>query len=75
VITGAKAIKELVTQNLANEVVVEYVEVIDRQTLKPISEITDGAQILVAANVGGVRLIDNICLIPNGEEEKRKTIR
>lgn len=72
-VTRAGEIKEIVSQNLANEVVVEYVEVIDRLTLEPISEISGSAQVLVAANVGGVRLIDNICLVSNGEKEKRKT--
>ena len=41
---------------------VEYIEIRDSDSLRPITTITDQAQLLVAAYAGQVRLIDNIRL-------------
>ena len=41
---------------------VEYVEVVDKESLAPLQQIPGQAQLLVAAYAGGVRLIDNIRL-------------
>jgi pantoate--beta-alanine ligase len=38
---------------------VEYAVVVDAETLRPITRVERPARVLVAANVGGVRLIDN----------------
>lgn len=38
---------------------VEYAVIADAETLRPVKRITAPARVLVAANVGGVRLIDN----------------
>ena len=44
----------------------DYVEIVDQETLKPVSDISRGALIAVAAFVGAARLIDNIFLYPAG---------
>jgi pantoate--beta-alanine ligase len=43
-------------------VALEYAEVVDPDTLEPLSEIEQGAVCAVAARVGGTRLIDNTIL-------------
>lgn len=44
---------------------IEYVEVVDPQTLLPIEDVSDGALLAIAAQVGGTRLIDNVLLPPS----------
>ena len=39
---------------------VDYLAIVDAATLQPLSRVTDGALVAVAAHVGGVRLIDNL---------------
>ncbi|MBI4531038.1 MAG: pantoate--beta-alanine ligase [Candidatus Latescibacteria bacterium] len=41
---------------------VDYVAVVDRYALEPLSEIQDGAMILLAVWIGHIRLIDNIVI-------------
>lgn len=41
---------------------VEYAEIVDADTLRPIADVRDGALVAVAAQVGATRLIDNIVL-------------
>ena len=41
---------------------VEYVEVVDVESLSPVDKIDDYAQLLAAVHVDGVRLIDNVRL-------------
>jgi pantothenate synthetase len=41
---------------------VEYAEVVDKDSLKPLERIEDEAQLLLAAYSGSVRLIDNVRL-------------
>ncbi|MFM7403141.1 MAG: pantoate--beta-alanine ligase [Erythrobacter sp.] len=44
---------------------VDYLEVVDAQTLAPITELGERpARILVAARIGGTRLIDNMAITP-----------
>ncbi len=40
----------------------EYAEVVDRQTLEPVTDLRRGALVAVAAHVGRTRLIDNVLL-------------
>ena len=42
----------------------EYLAVVDEQSFRPVSEVFRPARFLVAAEVGGVRLIDNMPLLP-----------
>ncbi|CAN5421204.1 pantoate--beta-alanine ligase [soil metagenome] len=42
---------------------IEYLGIVDPQTLEPIDEVTPGARVLVAAKLGPIRLIDNLALL------------
>lgn len=44
---------------------IEYVEVVDPQTLLPLEDVSEGALLAIAARIGGTRLIDNILLPPS----------
>jgi pantothenate synthetase len=44
---------------------IEYVEVVDPETLVPVEDISEGALFAIAARIGGTRLIDNILLPPS----------
>jgi pantoate--beta-alanine ligase len=52
---------QLVTEPLAE---VEYVEVVDAQTLEPVTEIVQPALVAIAAHFGRTRLIDSVVLTP-----------
>jgi pantoate--beta-alanine ligase len=45
----------------------DYFEIVDRDTLDSVSDISGGALVAVAAYVGSTRLIDNIVLTGKGE--------
>ncbi len=45
-------------------VAIDYLAIVDGATLDPLTILTPGARLLVAAEVGGVRLIDNVALEP-----------
>ncbi|HEY2498060.1 MAG TPA: pantoate--beta-alanine ligase [Candidatus Angelobacter sp.] len=45
----------------------DYFEIVNRDTLEPVADISGGALVAVAANVGGTRLIDNIVLTGKGD--------
>jgi pantoate--beta-alanine ligase len=45
----------------------DYLAVVDPETLEPIAEIIPGARALIAARIGSVRLIDNLELLPLAE--------
>jgi pantoate--beta-alanine ligase len=42
----------------------QYVAVVSEKTLHPLTSVAEPARLLVAATVGGVRLLDNIALLP-----------
>lgn len=42
----------------------DYLQIVDPDTLLPVDRLTPGTRALVAATVGGVRLIDNVELVP-----------
>ena len=44
---------------------IEYIEVVDPETLLPIEDVSEGALLAIAARIGGTRLIDNILLAPS----------
>ena len=44
------------------EVRLDYFEIVDRETLEPVADISQGALVAVAAFVGTTRLIDNVVL-------------
>lgn len=46
---------------------VDYVSVVDRDSLEPLSEVTSSALVAVAAYVGATRLIDNVILQVSGK--------
>ena len=45
-----------------SEVRLDYFEIVDRETLDPVADISQGALVAVAAFVGATRLIDNVVL-------------
>jgi pantoate--beta-alanine ligase len=47
----------------------DYFEIVNRDTLDPVSDISGGALVAVAAYVGSTRLIDNIVLTGRGEAD------
>ena len=57
-VTGLKRkLKRLIADQPG--VVVDYVEVVDAESLRPLKRAVKGARLLLAVTVGGVRLIDN----------------
>jgi pantoate--beta-alanine ligase len=44
----------------------DYLEAVDQETLKPVSDISSGALMAIAAYVGNTRLIDNVVLFGPG---------
>jgi pantothenate synthetase len=52
----------------APEIKLEYLQIVDPLTLEPVEEVVPGSRAIVAASVGGVRLIDNLELIESGGE-------
>ena len=52
------------------EVRLDYVEIVDNDTLDPLDDVSAGALVAVAAFVGSTRLIDNLLLPPTGEATK-----
>jgi pantoate--beta-alanine ligase len=46
------------------EIHLDYLQVVDPLTLEPLDDIRPGARAIVAATIGGVRLIDNLALLP-----------
>jgi pantoate--beta-alanine ligase len=59
-------------QVIAEEAAVklDYFEIVNRDTLDPVTDISGGALVAVAANVGSTRLIDNIVLMGKGEARR-----
>jgi pantoate--beta-alanine ligase len=49
------------------DVRVDYVEIVNNETLDPVEEVSRGALVAVAAYVGSTRLIDNLLLPPQQE--------
>ena len=62
--TSAGILKQRLWRLLESQpdVSVDYVEVVDAKSLKPLGKAARGARLLLAARVGGVRLIDNTAL-------------
>jgi pantoate--beta-alanine ligase len=46
------------------QVALEYLEMVDPDTLEPVERITQPALLAIAARVGSTRLIDNVLLVP-----------
>jgi pantoate--beta-alanine ligase len=51
----------------------EYLELVSADTLAPVQSIERGTLAVVAARVGGTRLIDNLLIQPNGSTEDGRT--
>jgi pantoate--beta-alanine ligase len=50
------------------QIVPEYFAAVSAETLEPVDRITDETLVAIAANVGGVRLIDNVIVHPGPHE-------
>ena len=61
-VNNVSALKETAFAFLNNKVELEYLEILDAETLEKLSVATDNARVFIACKVGGVRLIDNIKL-------------
>ncbi|GAB4139299.1 pantoate--beta-alanine ligase [Thermopirellula anaerolimosa] len=48
----------------ASDAVIDYAAIVDPNTLEPVSTVTTPVQALLAVRIGGVRLIDNLRLMP-----------
>ena len=60
---AATTIIETVREKIASSAaVIDYIEVVDGENLQPVSVVGNGCVILVAVNLEGVRLIDNLIL-------------
>ena len=60
---AATTIIETVREKIASSAaVIDYIEVLDGENLQPVSVVGNGCVILVAVNLEGVRLIDNLIL-------------
>lgn len=60
---AATTIIETVREKIASSAaVIDYIEVVDGENLQPVSIVGNGCVILVAVNLEGVRLIDNLIL-------------
>jgi pantothenate synthetase len=51
------------------EVRLEYLEVVNPDTLEPVADVSGGALVAVAAVVGATRLIDNVLLTGSGQAQ------
>ncbi len=69
--SSAARLKVAGEQVMAEEpaVKLDYFEVVNRDTLDPVSDISGGALVAVAAYVGSTRLIDNIVVTGKGEAD------
>ena len=66
-IRDAGELRNTMTRVIQNEssARIEYVEVVDPETLLPLENVSEGALLAIAARIGGTRLIDNILLPPS----------
>jgi pantoate--beta-alanine ligase len=68
--TGERSAEQLRSAALAAlstpGIAVDYVAVVDGETLEPVSAVRDGARLLIAATVGDTRLIDNAAIDVTG---------
>ena len=62
----ARAVREAALETVAREpsVRVEYLDVADAGTMQPVERVSGPVRVLVAAWLGGVRLIDNVGFVP-----------
>jgi pantoate--beta-alanine ligase len=65
-IRDARRLRDTMTLGMQNEPAahIEYVEVVDPDTLLPIEDVSEGALLAIAARIGETRLIDNVLLPP-----------
>jgi pantoate--beta-alanine ligase len=63
--TGAAVLEGLARAELARPgIELDYAAVVDGDSLEPAAQLRPGARILIAAAVGGIRLIDNDAILP-----------
>lgn len=65
-VRDARELRDAMMRMMQNEpsARVEYVEVVDPDSLLPIEDVSEGALLAIAAQIGGTRLIDNVLLPP-----------
>ncbi len=64
--TNSERLRSAALYVLADEpaAVLDYLEIVDPDTLLPVSSVAQGALVAIAANFGNTRLIDNVLLPP-----------
>ena len=61
-ITDVEALKETAYNYLTDKHDLEYLEILDKDTLEEIKNADKNSRIFIACRVENVRLIDNICI-------------
>lgn len=61
---GAVLVDQMAAVIAADGLDLDYAAVVDPETLEPLDLVTGPARALIAARLGGVRLIDNLALLP-----------
>lgn len=69
-IRDARELRNTMMRVMQNESLarVEYVDVVDPETLLPVEDVSEGALLAIAAQVGRTRLIDNVLLPPTRDD-------
>jgi len=62
------------TLSAVPEIAVDYLAVVDPETLEPVEMVGTGARALLAVRLGGVRLIDNVPLVPRSTADAATTV-
>jgi len=57
-------LKDLVRENLDEVDRIDYIELVDSNTMKPVTEVSGPVTLAVAAYVGSTRLLDNLKYVP-----------
>ena len=72
--TSVARLRKAMKRKIAEQYLVdlEYVKIVDPETMEPVTEIRDSALVAVAAGIGRTRLIDNVILSPAGGEYAKR---
>ncbi|MFQ5506144.1 MAG: pantoate--beta-alanine ligase, partial [Planctomycetota bacterium] len=63
---SAAALTGSVYSALGDDFAIDYVEIRDEESFLPVADPVDRGRVVVAARLGGVRLLDNVALAGSG---------